>query len=266
MNAGLGFIGTGTITHAIVTGLCLAPDPPAEIWVSPRSGRRAGELAASHPNVHVARCNQEVLDRADTVMLAVLPQIAHGVLEELEFKNSHLCISLVAGLSGETLLSLIAPATRWVRATPTPAVAVRRGPIAMYPPDSAALSLFARIGDPVAVERESEFESLLACSSEMAAFFRLLQTCSTFMTDRGVPADSARQYAASLFGALGNTAVQHREITFDQLAREHSTPGGLNEQLARELAQAGVFEAHTRGLERILARLIGMRRAGTGDG
>src|SRR5271154_4917298 len=73
MSTGLGFIGTGTITHAIVTGLCNAQDPPPQIWVSPRSNRRARELAASYPNVHVASSNQEVLDRTDTVMLAVLP-------------------------------------------------------------------------------------------------------------------------------------------------------------------------------------------------
>ncbi len=199
-------------------------------------------------------------------MLAVLPQIAHGVLEELEFKNSHLCISLVAGLSGETLLSLIAPATRWVRATPTPAVAVRRGPIAMYPPDSAALSLFARIGDPVAVERESEFESLLACSLRDGRVF----PAAANLFDVHDGSRRARRFGEAVCCVTVRRARQHGgPASRDHVrstGREHSTPGGLNEQLARELAQAGLFEAHTRGLERILARLIGMRRAGTGDG
>jgi pyrroline-5-carboxylate reductase len=265
MTTALGFIGTGTITHAIVTGLCNAPDPSPQIWVSPRSNRRARELAASYPNVHVASSNQEVLDRTDTVLLAVLPQIAQSVLEELVFKDSHHCISLVAGLSHESLLHLIRPATHWTRVTPTPAVGLRRGPIAMYPPDPETLALFSRIGEPVAVQQESEFEALVACSAEMAAFFELLQACMKFMMDCGVPVESARQYSASLFGALGNTALCRHELTFEQLAHEHTTPGGINEQLARELAEAGVFMAHKQCLERILARLIGSRRAADQD-
>jgi pyrroline-5-carboxylate reductase len=265
MSTGLGFIGTGTITHAIVTGLCNAQDPPPQIWVSPRSNGRARELAASYQNVHVASSNQDVLDRTDTVMLAVLPQVAQSVLQELVFRDSHHCISLVAGLSHESLLCLIRPAARWTRATPTPSVRFRRGPIAMYPPDPETLALFSRIGEPVAVQQESEFEALVACSAEMAGFFMLLQTCMNFIMDCGVPAESARQYAASLFGALGNTALCRHEITFEQLAHEHSTPGGLNEQLARELAEAGVFTAHGRGLERILARLSGSRRSDPRD-
>jgi pyrroline-5-carboxylate reductase len=261
MSTGLGFIGTGTITHAIVTGLCNAQDPPPQIWVSPRSNRKARELAASYPNVHVASSNQEVLDRTDTVILAVLPQVAQSVLEELVFRDSHHCISLVAGLSHESLLHLIRPATRGTRATPTPSVGLRRGPIAMYPPDPETRALFSRIGEPVAVQQESEFEALVACSAEMAAFFKLLQACVKFMMDCGVPVELARQYSASLFGALGNTALCRHELTFEQLAHEHTTPGGINEQLARELAEAGVFMAHTQCLERILARLIGSRRA-----
>jgi pyrroline-5-carboxylate reductase len=213
----------------------------------------------------VASSNQEVLDRTDTVMLAVLPQVAQSVLEELVFKDSHHCISLVAGLSRASLMRLIRPATRSTRATPTPSVGLRRGPIAMYPPDTETVALFARIGEPVAVQQESEFEALLACSAEMAAFFELLQACMKFMMGCGVPIDSARQYAASLFGALGNTALCRRELTFEQLALEHSTPGGLNEQLARELAEAGVFVAHSRALERILARLSGSPRAAPRD-
>lgn len=34
-----GFIGTGGITTAIVTGLCTADNPPETIWVSPAIGR-----------------------------------------------------------------------------------------------------------------------------------------------------------------------------------------------------------------------------------
>jgi len=251
----LGFIGTGTISHAIVTGLCNAPDPPSQIWISPRSAHRARELAASYPNVHVAATNQDVLERTDTVMLAVQPQVARSVLTELVFRDLHRCVSLIAGFSRESLLSLIHPAIQCVRATPTPSVAQCRGPIAIYPSDAETVALFSRIGEPVAVQDESEFNALLSCSAEMSPFFRLLNSCVRFMTAHGLPDASARKYAGALFSALGHTALSHNELTFEQLAQDHATPGGINEQMARELRDAGVFDAHERGLERIFARV-----------
>ena len=39
------------------------------------------------------------------------------------------------------------------------------------------------------------------------------------------------------------------------LADAHATPGGLNEQLARDLTEAGVYDAVRTGLDRILARI-----------
>ena len=42
---------------------------------------------------------------------------------------------------------------------------------------------------------------------------------------------------------------------FEQLAREHATTGGINEQFLNDLEQAGAFEHVSLGLQRILDRL-----------
>ena len=255
MSRPLGFIGTGTITQSIVTGLCRRSEPPVEIWLSPRSLARARDLAAAYPNVRIAASNQEVLDRSEIVMLAVRPQNARSILEELRFRVTHLCISLIAGFSHETLRPLLDPASRCIRATPTPAVACGLGPIAVYPPDQEVSELFSHIGQPISVDDETQFNALLSCSAEMASFFRLLQCCRTFLCTHGLLDDSARRYVSSLFAALGQTALQHRELSFEQLAADHATPGGINEQLVRDLADAGVFAGHQLGLERVMSRL-----------
>jgi len=255
MNLPLGFIGTGAITEAVVTGLCRASQPPGEIWVSPRSRTRARDLAAAYPSVRVAESNQEVLDRTTTVMLAVLPQSARDILQGLRFRAAHLCISLIAGFSHETLRPLVGPASRCVRATPTPAVAYGRGPIAICPRIQDVCELFGRIGEPVPVDDEDHFNALLSCSAEMASFFQLLHCCKSFLSVHGLPDESARRYVSSLFAALGQTALYRDELAFEQLAAEHATRGGLNEQLVRDLAQDGVFAAHQNALERVMKRL-----------
>ena len=76
----LGFIGTGALTSAIVTGLKSDPDNSVSILLSPRNEDIAASLASRYRDVRVAPDNQAVLDACDTVMLAVRPQLAHDVL------------------------------------------------------------------------------------------------------------------------------------------------------------------------------------------
>src|ERR1700730_1644246 len=106
----LGFVGCGTITSAMVTGLCSARDAGA-IIVSPRNAKVAADLAFRFANVQVAATNQAVLDACDLAVLAVRPQIAPGVLSELRFRPDHTVLSLIASLPLGYVRSLTTPAT-----------------------------------------------------------------------------------------------------------------------------------------------------------
>lgn len=70
----LGFVGTGAITSAIVTGLNAAGIDGDTILVSPRNAETAAALAAKFPNVTVAASNQAVLDGSNVVIIAVRPR------------------------------------------------------------------------------------------------------------------------------------------------------------------------------------------------
>jgi pyrroline-5-carboxylate reductase len=136
-------------------------------------------------------------------------------------------------------------------------VARRRGPISIFPFDTDTVALFARIGEPIPAVNAAQFDALLSCSAEMASFFKTLHSCVQFMTDKGLPEQIARRYAGSLYSALACTALESDDQTLMQLADGHATPGGINEQIAHELAEAGVFAAHVRALERVFSRLSG---------
>ncbi|TIP00560.1 MAG: F420-dependent NADP oxidoreductase, partial [Mesorhizobium sp.] len=92
----LGFIGTGALTAAIVTGLKSATDNSVSVLLSPRNQEIAASLALRYRDVRVAPDNQAVLDSCDTIMLAVRPQIAHDVLAGLQFRRDHHVVSLIA--------------------------------------------------------------------------------------------------------------------------------------------------------------------------
>src|SRR6185437_12714819 len=95
----IGFIGTGTITSAIVSGLNASDSTAFTFLLSPRNADVAASLASAFDNVTVAASNQAVLDGCDIIMLAVRPQVASDVLESLRFRPDHHVISLVALIS-----------------------------------------------------------------------------------------------------------------------------------------------------------------------
>lgn len=250
----LGFVGTGTITASIVTGLCGASETSNRIWLSPRNAKVAARLAATCSQATVAASNQEVLDRSDVVFLAVRPQIAHEVIRPLRFRPEHRVISLVATFSRDAIAALVAPATAISCAVPQPTVAARLGPTVIFPPDPVARTLFGRLGTAFEASSERELQALWAATAAMASYFSTLDTVASWLIRNGVEVKTARDYVAAMFHGLSQVPVAS-EAAFSQLADEFKTKGGLNEQLARDLARSGVFDAWSVGLDAILARI-----------
>jgi hypothetical protein len=73
-----------------------------------------------------------------------------------------------------------------------------------------------------------------------------------WLAAQGVPADQAERYVAAIFAGLAETLAAGK---LDGLAEAHATPGGINEQFARLLTEAGAFEAVGRSLDAVLRRL-----------
>ncbi len=247
----LGFIGTGTITTAVVTGLCTAARSPEYILVSPRNAERAAALAEAFPQVTVAKDNQEVIDGSDWVFLAVLPKMAQEVLSPLRFRSGQRIVSLIATLSAAELASAI------VRVVPLPPVARQLGPISMCPPDRQVADLLDRIGSAVEVEDERQLYALWSVTALMAPYFALLAKTADWLAAQGVEAAAGRRYAGAMFHGLSLFGAEAGAEGFDPLTEEHQTPGGLNEQALRELAAAGWYDEVGTVLDNILARLEG---------
>ena len=257
----LGFIGSGSITSAIVTGIRADRGLRCPIVLSPRNARVAAELATAFPQVRVAESNQEVLEHSDVVFLAVRPQVAREVLVSVNFRPGHRVISLVATFSQESIAALVRPAANVTCAVHLPTLAYHRGPTAIFPPDPIAAALFGRLGVAVETATESEFQALWASTAMMAPYFTCLGSLSTWLTDHGVPPSRAHEYVGMMFSGLG-LFRQGTGATFAELAEEFKTKGGLNEQCAAQLEQAGVFHAYTRALDAILNRIRGSASSG----
>lgn len=252
----LGFIGCGTIAAAIVAGLNASGHGEA-IVVSPRNAEVAAGLARRFTNVTVAATNQAVLDACDVIVLAVRPQILAAVLPELRFRPEHQIISLVPVTSLAHLRAATAPAATVTRAVPMPMVARRQGPTAILAATPVARRLFDAVGSTIELSDEACFDAFTAETALMATYFRFLETAATWLRERGVAADQADRYVRQLFWGLAGTAVATPQRSLGELADEHQTRGGLNEQVRTHLENKGLFAELANALDAVLARLTG---------
>jgi len=249
-----GFVGTGAITAAIVEGLHVDVADRTRVFLSPRSRRIGHELANRFPNVQVCDSNQDVLDNATAIVLAVRPQIAREVLAELSFRPQHVVMSVMAGVPLERLHDWAAPAVHIVRAIPLPTAARAQSLTAMYPDNAVARELFGRVGGILVPSEETTFEAFSAATATFAAHLDYLTTIASWLVDHGVDHDAATAYTTHIFGQLGQTLLQQTD-SLATLTDKHMTPFGINQQFMTDLRRDGVPDMVRRGLDQILARL-----------
>ncbi|MDN6380165.1 MAG: NAD(P)-binding domain-containing protein, partial [Brevibacterium aurantiacum] len=126
MGTGIGIIGVGEISSAIVQGACSSDDHP-DFFLSPRNVQRSAQLARDFDRVEVCTSNQDVVDRSEHIILAVLPEQTEAVLSELSISADRTIVSAIAGISTDTLASLLPKSPSIVRVIPLPPVRERRG-------------------------------------------------------------------------------------------------------------------------------------------
>jgi pyrroline-5-carboxylate reductase len=255
MTYGYGFIGTGVITSAIVTGLCTTDTPPEAIWVSPRNREKAAHLAGAYALVQIAESNQAVIDQADLVVLAVLPQHKAAILGPLEFRSDQTVIHLLAGTPIADVGPLVAPATEIVRAVPLPCTAIHKGPIALYPKNEKAAAFFGPLGTVITLDRETQLETLSIVTAFMAPFYAMVETVTAWTAAEGIARDKAAAYAAAMFGALATIAESTPDGDIPALVADCMTPGGLNEQAMATIDAHGGFESLNKALDAVKQKI-----------
>ena len=248
-----GVLGVGSIAAAIVTRLCDGVTNPPDAC-SPPGTPSARPARGTPPTVRVAADNQEVVDAGDVVIVCLLPVHANDVLPGLGFRPEQAVISAIAGLHLAQLAELVAPATDLARSIPLPAVATRGSVTPVHPATEAAATVFDRLGGTMEIADEVAYESVAAASATVAAYFRYLATIADWLSGHGIPTAEAQRYVAATFAAL-STELDSPEVDFVALTRAHMTPGGLNEQFARDVGAAGTYDAVRVGLDAVLARI-----------
>ena len=256
----IGFIGTGHITAAMAAGLCTAPqgtDGPRRIVVSPRNAETAAALAKRYEQVTVAADNQAVVDGSDWVVLAVRPQDAREVVAALKFKSDQRVLSLIAPVDDEWIDAAVRPGRLAARIFVMPPVELRIGPTMFFPRDAEVEALLKPLGTAIPVKNRREFLALWSLTALLAPYYGFIAKSAEWAAANGASAETATAFATATFHALAAIAERPGAEPPAALATHAQTPGGLNEQVMKELATRGWFQALAPALDRILRRLEG---------
>ena len=257
----LGFVGVGTINSAVCRGLCTSDGPEIRALVGPRNAAKAAALVDEFPGqVEQAPSNQAVLD-GSTIILLGTPGGADSlrqVCSELSFRPEHRVISLVAGASHSLLRELTLPAASATIALPLPPAEWHASTTKIFPRDEVAEALMGRVGSVIAFD---SFEKMatLSIGSLMGHFYKQLETVEAWLVAQGIPPQQAAEAVAAYFTTFHSASSrQPAPGLFTELVEEQ-TPGGMNEQVIREVGEAGGYAAIESALDGVLARALGKR-------
>ncbi len=251
----IGFIGTGQITKAVVTGILSARLKVNKIYLSARNKKISKFLKSKSKKISIIKNNQEIINKSNWIFLAVTPKVGQKILHKYHYKSNQTIISFISTIKMKQLKKIVKVKAIIVRAIPLPPISLRKGPVPIFPPNKKVKNFFNQLGTTVEIKKENSSLNFWSTSGMMAPFYELLNCMSTWLIKRGIKKDDAQKYITSLFVALSQDAVIKSKKDLKYLVKESQTPRGLNEQGVKELKKAGIYRSVEKTLNSILKRL-----------
>jgi pyrroline-5-carboxylate reductase len=244
----LAFIGAGNMAYSLMAGL-LADGFPSESLCAADIHPEARNRLATNLGVLVHEDNRVAVEGADTVVLAVKPQLMESVLRGLNGLCSgpeRLLVSIAAGIRCDAIGRWSGGAERIVRAMPNTPAMVQCGATGLYATAAVsaeqrtrAESVLRAVGLTVWLQSEADMDAVTALSGSGPAYFFLLMEA---MTEAGIAlgldASTAALLAQQTALGAGRMAIES-EMAPLELRRRVTSPGGTTERALEILTDGG---------------------------
>lgn len=243
-----GFIGTGRIAQALISGL--VRDTETAICgydKDPETLMMVADTYGISPKASVA----EIARDAEVLILAVKPYQIADVLAELRpsLNREHLLVSVAAGISTEFIGRNAPAGSRIIRVMPNTPAFVGQGMTALCKGSCAteedillADHIFSAIGRTAIVE-ESAMDAATAVSGSGPAYmFRIVDALAEGGAACGLDRGTAELLAAQTMLGAAMMVLSGRKSP-EELVREVTTPGGTTEAGLKAMERHGIREA-----------------------
>lgn len=252
----IGFMGSGNISRAMISGLVREGQISKDrILVS---GRNKEQLAKLEKNfgVKITKANAQVVRDCDIIILAVKPQALPRALKEIPLKgiSKKLFVSVAAGVSKNTLESLMPKGSRIVLAMPNITCSVGEGVTAIAEDETCkeedrnlTEELFQVLGKTVFVEEE-QLDAVTGLSGSGPSYiFLIIDALADAGVKVGLSRDRALKLAAQTVLGASKLLIESGEHP-GRLKDRVTSPGGT--------AIAGIHTLEEGGLRTTLINAV----------
>lgn len=263
------FMGAGSMAEAIIRGLVEQETIPAAqiIAVNRSNQERLSELHQKY-GITIAQSNEdkaERINKSDIVVASMKPKDAKAGLSAVKalLRPQQLLVSVIAGLSIDTIEQITLPGMPIVRTMPNTSSTIGLGATGISCSSSVtevqkdrALAIFQSIGIVEEID-ESLMNAVTGVSGSGPAYvYYLMESMIHAGMDQGLSAEAAKRLTVqTVLGAA--TMVQTTGEEPDVLRKKVMSPGGTTEAAIRmldsrsfpEAVQDAVRQAASRGQE-----------------
>ena len=233
----IGFIGAGNMASALIKGIFNSGIySPEQINASDSDKNKIKDITAQY-GIRGMLSNRELVRNSDIILLAVKPQVMAGVLEEIkeEIKNSHLVISIAAGITIKYIEGSLGHDIPIIRVMPNTPALIQKGMSAVTPnknctADHKALAeqILNAVSRTITVD-EKMMDAVTALSGSGPGFlFKIMECFVEAAEEQGFNKEMALLLITQTF--LGSvTLANESNLTLSQLREMVTSPGGTTE-------------------------------------
>lgn len=229
----LGFIGAGHITQSLCRGFLNSQRLTVQqLGVTNRTSGKLQKLK-DELLIQTFNSNEELIQFADIIFIAVKPQDFFSVAEEVgrTITPNQIVISLAAGIPLSKLQKSI-PHARWARVIPNTPTAYNQGIIGIYSHDSALAinlsDLFSLVGQVYINENEDLLNSLLVGTSSGTGFvIELMSYYQDWLEEHGFSSEESKSMAVQTFVGASLLCQKHPEKSLLDLINAVASKKGV---------------------------------------
>ena len=244
----IAFIGAGNMASSLIRGLQAGAVPAEDIIAADPVQRQLAALADL--GVQTTTDNAVAVASADTIVLAIKPQVTGTVLGQLPPLNSHqLVISIVAGIDMSSLQDWLPQGQPIVRCMPNTPALLGAGITGLFAnrevsaqQREAASQILNSVGSSVWVAQEAQLDAVTAVSgSGPAYFFLLMESMVASAQKLGLDPSISRQLVVETARGAALMACQPGADPAT-LRRNVTSPGGTTEAALNTMQAQGLAD------------------------
>ncbi|MDU5779925.1 MAG: pyrroline-5-carboxylate reductase [Pantoea sp.] len=258
----IGFIGGGNMAKAIIGGLVKSGQvAPSNIWVFDRKAE-ANEALAREYGIQAAESAEALAREVDILFGAVKPNVILKVLKDVasQLKKEALVVSIAAGVTLDSLATVLGHDRKIVRVMPNTPALVNEGMTSITPnllveqPEiDEVVTIFESFGK-AAVVSEYLIHSVVGVSGSAPAYvFMFIEAMADAAVLGGMPRAQAYQFAAQAVKGSAQMVLEtgkHPAELKDMVC----SPGGTTIEAVKVLEEKGFRAAVMEAMQQCMAK------------